>query len=838
MDNNTIENGNENLAFLQDNGLPLAELLYVVLRHRWIILSTIVLFLLCAFLYLLKATPIYTSASRLYVEQSGPKIINEYEGVMTRSKNYLYTQAELMKSTPIVAGVVDDPQIKQFRTFNNVDNLVGYVKKNLGVVIGKQDDIISVSFDSPYPVEAAQIANAVVDSYISYHRASKSSTASQVRDILQKEKVKCDRELRAKFEEMLAFTRENGVLSFDNEGGHIVLQKLGKLSDALTETQLATINAKADFEAARSMANEPAKVKQFAAASPSSGVQVFVNDIETQLRSELKEAEVELKNARYHCTEDHPSVKAIQTKIEHINRQLNEEAKEFADAYIDVMQIRWEAAKQRANELELSFDGQCQAAQGLGIKAAEYSVLQSELRRIERLSDILDDRIKELNVTEDVGALNISILEVAGPAGSPSRPQRAKIMALALALGIMFGCSLAFLRNWLDYRLQSVEEISAVLGVPVLGVVPTMSEERAFVTHSQKVWLGFRSVAVEVCRTIRAIVPFGAVGGKTAAVDVTSPVSHSEGVISEKQPIIRRAQRVRSEFRTMSRKSYRAARAGLFSEEADRQVKPAAVASPVSSDNKTRPKQQATVARGQKVHLQPRSMVAEAYRTIRTAVFFGVPKGEAKTILVTSPEPADGKSTLVSNLAIAMAQAGQKTLILDADFRKPIQHKIFEFDNEKGLSNVLAGTVTLAEAVRSGPVELLDVLGCGREVPNPSEILSSNSFSEVLKYLSEHYDRVIIDSPPVTSLADSQILAAICDVTLLVLRAEKSTRRHSQHARDILLSVGGSLLGTVVNDVPRKRSHYGYYRGYGYYGHYGHGYYGSREKKKEKEQVA
>jgi succinoglycan biosynthesis transport protein ExoP len=177
-----------------------------------------------------------------------------------------------------------------------------------------------------------------------------------------------------------------------------------------------------------------------------------------------------------------------------------------------------------------------------------------------------------------------------------------------------------------------------------------------------------------------------------------------------------------------------------------------------------------------------------------------------------------------------MAQAGQKTLILDADFRKPMQHKIFEVDHEdSGLSSILAGTTTLEETICPTEIKGLELLACGPQVPNPSEMLNSESFNKLLEILSNKYDRVIIDSPPVMPVTDSQILAAICDITLLVLRAEKSTRKMSQQARDGLLSVGAHILGAVINDVPKK-GRYGYYSGYGYY----YGYYGDNRRKKKK----
>ena len=844
MDNSKLENGVSNLAFPPGDALPQEDMLqtalHIVLRHRWTILVATILSLVVTFLYLLKATPIYTSSSRVYVEQSGPKIISEYEGVMTQSKNYLYTQGELIKSTPIVADVVKDSKIKQFRTFAEVDNLAAYVKNNLDVRIGRKDDIIAVSFDSPYPVEAAEIVNAVVQSYINYHSTRKRSTVSEVLRIIQKEKVKRDKELSDKFAELLEFARENSEVSLDNQGGNIFLTRLMKLSTAVTDAQLNALNAKADYEAVKSMEDEPAKVKQFASASSTAGVRVFVNDTETQLKAELRAVEIELQSARYHCTEDHPTIQAIHAKIDRIKQELESQAREFADSYAEVMRLRYTTAMERENELQASFDAQFQAARDLGIKATEYSVLQSELRRTERLCEILDDRIKELNVTEDVGALNISILEVARPADSPSRPEKRKFMAMALAFGLTLGGGLAVLRDTFDYRLRSADEVSVVLGIAVLGVIPTMSDRKAVALPGHKVrGLLKRIIAGSHQRT-------GATTSSGTAQSESVPAQDDGKAIIGSRSIMERAQKVRSELEYIrcingtSKKTHGAVCTIVSPNGAGRKTEDTAVNSPIAGKDKTTTKiiseKPDIVKRGQKAYLEPKSIVAEAYRTIRTAVFFGISKEEAKTILITSPGPGDGKSTVTSNLAITMAQAGQKTLVLDADFRKPMQHDIFQIGSrEEGLSNLLAGTINLKDVIQPGPVENLDIINCGIEVPNPSEVLNSNSFAKVLKVFSERYDRVIVDSPPVGSLADSQILAALCDVTLLVLRAERSTRRQSQHVRDSLLSVGGHILGAIVNDVPRKHGRYGYYYagrygGYGYYSHYG--YYGNREKKK------
>jgi len=720
-------NENENQNVIQENGSNLRMpptagfmpegLPQIIWRSRWIVLLTTVVALAVGFLYITKATPIYTSTSRIYVEQSGPRIITEMEeGVMTQSKNYLYTQAELLRSTPILAAVLETPGIGQMQTFTRVDNPIAYLKNTLAALVGKKDDIISVSFDSPYPAEAAQVVNAVVDSYITYHSTRKRSTSAEVLKILQNEKTKQGKEQTEKLRAMMDYKKENAALGFESRQGNVVIDRLQRLSTVLTEAQLATIESKSAYESTKEMVSDPARLKQFIEAQRAAGIYLSTGGEKAELKSKLELLQLRLANLLRQVTEGHPAIAAYENDIKRIKEQIAQLDAELAQAQLAVAEQQYLSAREKEDQIAKYYEDQRQQALDLNEQLAQYTILQSDWEQTKKLCDILDDRIKELNVTEDVGALNISILEVARPARIPSEPQKTRYMAVALIMGLMSGGGLALLRGCMDQRLRSAEEISAVLGLPVLGLVPSMS------------------------------------------------------------------------------------------------------------------RRQSIVARGQKVHKDSESRAAEAYRTIRTAVFFGAPKGEAKTILITSPAAVDGKTTLVSNLAIAMAQAGQKTLILDADFRKPMQHKIFEVNHEdRGLSSVLAGTMTLEQAIWPTEIKGLDLLPCGPDVPNPSEILNSDSFAKLLELLTNKYSRIIVDSPPVMPVTDAQILAAICDITLLVLRAEKSTRKISQQARDGLLSVGARVLGAVVNDVPKK-GHYGYYGGYGYYyGHYGDG----RRKKKK-----
>jgi len=705
----TLEQDDSHVEMPPAVGIVSESLVQIVWRSRWIVLLATVVSLAAAFAYLVKATPIFTSTSRVYVEQRGPKIVTNYEGVLTQSKNYIYTQAELLKSTPILQSALEKPGIKRMKIFEKVDNHIIYLKKKgLDVEVGKKDDIISISSDSPQPAEAAKLVNTVVDSYITHQSAQKRDTSSEVLKILQKEKVKRDIEFTEKLKVMMDFKKENMALAFENRNSNIILDRLAQLSNAMTRAQLQTIEDKSLYEVTKSMVDDPVMIKQLAEAERADQVYVAADE-KNQLNVELNQLQQQMTNLTGQVPNDHPAAKVLRVRAEQIKGKINEIDIKFAKAQLAIVEKKYIASKEGEEQVRRYFEDQRQQALDLNEQVAQYTVLQFDWEQTKKLCDILDERIKELAVTEEVGALNITILEVARPADKPSKPQKARTMAMALVLGLMLGGGLALLRDWMDHRLRSAEEISAILGVPVLGTVPSMSRRLSI------------------------------------------------------------------------------------------------------------------VERGCKVHLESKSSASEAYRTIRTSIFFGVPKGEAKTILITSPGPGEGKTTLVSNLAIAMAQAGQKTLIIDADFRKPMQHEIFKADDSKGLSALLAGIVSLDDAIQPAGVDGLDLLTCGPDVPNPSEMLNSEAFSKMLKSLSEKYDRIVIDSPPVMPVTDAQILAALCDITLLILRAEQSSRKASQQARDGLLGVGARILGAIVNDVSRRNGRYGYYSGYGNYGYYGRG---------------
>jgi len=226
-------------------------------------------------------------------------------------------------------------------------------------------------------------------------------------------------------------------------------------------------------------------------------------------------------------------------------------------------------------------------------------------------------------------------------------------------------------------------------------------------------------------------------------------------------------------------------------------------------------------------HGHPKSILSEAYRNIRTSILLSFSEHPPKTLAISSPNPFEGKTTTVVNTAIALSQTGVPVLVIDADLRKPRIHKVFEEDNDTGLSNYLSGNADLESVIRKSEVPNLSFIPAGPLPPNPSELLGSNLFKTMLQSLREKFEHVILDSPPVLGFADTVILSTAVDGVILVALGGKTPRETLQHARDILLQVNAKILGVVINRVDIQRSDYGYY----YYRYYY--YYGKEGKKKE-----
>lgn len=589
------------------------SILKAILRHFWMVIVCAILAGVGAVYYLKNATPLYTSEATIYIRPTGPRVLNESLGSAQRS-GYLYSQAELIKSTPILTRVADKPGIRGLQSFElSGGDPVIYLRSELTADVGRRDDLIYISITAPHAGDACKMVEAVIESYRDHSYGEKTTSSSMVLRTLNKTMADAQAEVARKEDELTQFRKANPTLSFDR----VFQEELAVMSRNYTEAQMRRI-------------------------------------------------EIEAASAA-----QHPSLLRAKASEEQLYGLYQEKFKQL---------------------MLINFKG------------ADLLRIDADLQMKKQLVQKLMQRIEEVEVNKEAEQIfnHIEVYEPPRVASRPSFPRKNRTLAVAVAMGMLVGAGLALLRDRLDGRMRSIEEIQTVIGLPILGVVPAMT------------------------------------GRKTA------------------------------------------------------------------------------IARAMAVHLDPRSPVAEAYRTIRTAVYFGSNGAAFKTLLITSPEPGDGKTTSASNLAIAIAQTGRSVLLLDADFRKPTQHKNLDIKDSVGLSSVLAGREPLERAIQRTGVEGLDILPCGPIPANPSEILNSREFGELVDSLAGRYDHIVLDSPPVNAVTDARILGAVCDATILVLRADKSTRKAGEHARNGLMSVGARVVGAVVNDAPRSKGYEVY--GGSYYG--------------------
>jgi len=208
----------------------------------------------------------------------------------------------------------------------------------------------------------------------------------------------------------------------------------------------------------------------------------------------------------------------------------------------------------------------------------------------------------------------------------------------------------------------------------------------------------------------------------------------------------------------------------------------------------------------------PRSATAEAYRTLRTNLMFSSVDQAIHALVMSSAVPGEGKSTAAANLAVTLAQGGQRTILIDCDLRKPSQHTLWNLPNEQGLTSALLETSALEHPpLQATALEMLHILTSGPQPPNPADVIGSRRMDDLIATLRSQADYLVFDAPPVLAVTDASLLALKSDGLLLVLRAGVSRRDQTARAKEELERIGVPLIGAVLLDAPRDSAVGAYY---------------------------
>ena len=211
------------------------------------------------------------------------------------------------------------------------------------------------------------------------------------------------------------------------------------------------------------------------------------------------------------------------------------------------------------------------------------------------------------------------------------------------------------------------------------------------------------------------------------------------------------------------------------------------------------------------VYKNPRHPIAEALRHTHTSIMLSVSGRPPSAIMVTSPNPSEGKTMVASNLALSFAMSGHQVLLIDCDTRKPRVHQIFQLDLQPGLTNYLTGNATLKEILRLTSVPNLTIMSAGTHPPSPVNLLNSEVFKDLLNQLRKQFQHIIIDTPPMLAFTDARIISVLVDGVLLVTKHHSTTKNAGRQAQHLLSQINAPIMGAVLNGINTSEGYGGYY---------------------------
>ena len=646
-----------------------------VLRRQWPVMAGVLAIVVLGTAAYLAITPKrYTAVARVSVEKLNTNLItqtNQETGGGGAENTFLNTQAQIIRSTPILAIAAQMPGADDLAIFEGVDNRIKFLHDNLRVEVGSKDELITISLESPHADDAEKLVSAIIEGYRAYDSKQRREAAAGLLNVLTDQKTTLESDIAKKNADLFDFRHDNQGFAMEGDRGNLAIQQLERLATALSDARVETINARTRFEdLCRAAGFTPEQVMNMAGhAEPA-----MTDEGEFALRQEINRLRGTIEELRLNYLPEHPTLVRLESRL----RQL-----QFTQTMSALS--RWRSSERRVEELQKSYDTQQAVALRQQAGAARFAQIQSEIKRLESQLDTLSSQMRELQLAVSAGALLIQVRDEASTAFTAPSPRPARTMGLALAAGVALAIGVALLREWADPRLRGADEAEAVLGTPVLGAIPHVSGR-------------------------------------------PTPVSLAWAAYSE-------------------------------------------LGSPVG----------------------------EAFRALRHSLALGA--DNARSLAVVSPASGDGRSVLASNIAIALAEAGRRVLLIDGNFRSPALHAIFDLPPDGGFASVLSAEMTLEEAVRKSALPTLSVLVAGQAVDGGA-LLNQGTFAEMLDSAARQYDITIIDTPAASAGPEARLIAANCQATVMLVRANKTNRFHALRTRDGLWNVAANVAGVVVNDAP------------------------------------
>ncbi|RZJ01619.1 MAG: polysaccharide biosynthesis tyrosine autokinase [Brevundimonas sp.] len=692
----------------------------MVLKHRFLLIGSVLASLAIGAALTLLMTPKYTAATTLQIDREAARVLNSEDvspgESMIQGEEFFQTQYGLLRSRSLAQRVIEslglarnDEALRRLgvdpsaitgeaagQATKRQELALEAVSDNLNVSPVRGSRLVAISYTSPDPRLSATIANAFAENFIQSNLDRKFDSTAYARDFLEERLAQTKTRLEDAERQLVAYAANQEIITLDEPSGDREGASGG--GESLTSRTLSSVNTSLAVAISNRIAAQQ-KWERAQAISPMSLTEVLQNQAFQGLAQERAKVSADYEQKLSTFQPEYPEVRELKARLDQIDGQMRSIATNIRSS----IQNEYIVAANQERALQSRVNGLKGEALDLRDRSIQYNILQRELDTTRTLYEGLLARYKEVGVSGGLTTNNVSIVDSAEPPNEPSEPRLFFNMAIALLIGLIGGVVAALILEALDETLATPDDVEQKLGQNVLGVVPMLDKGETPIMALQDVRSGF----------------------------------------------------------------------------------------------------------------------SEAYYSLRTALQFSTADGTPARLLVTSSRPAEGKSTTAYATALNLARVGRRVLLVDGDLRNPSMHRTIGAENDKGMSNVLAGLSGLKDVIVPTQQENLYFIPCGPLPPNPAELWAGDRLLAFLEETGKSFDHVVIDGPPVLGFADAPLLASSVDGVLFVLESRGTRRGQARGALRRLLSGRAHLIGVVMTKFNAKKASYGYGYDYAYDYNYG-----------------
>src|SRR5712664_991908 len=569
------------------------------------------------------------------------------------------------------------------------DAIVG--SETIEPIIGTS--LVTIKYQHTDPALAQRIANTLADVFVQNNRERLDIGTSKAEEALAQEIAMYQDKVKKGQDARFAFAKEHDLPLGPESGPNIEVVRDSTYSGQLLAAENERRNFLAIYEAAKN------------APDPFANPEVQKDERIRNLRQKISDLKDRLTGLRQKYTDEWPEVKQVRAQIDDLEIELKKAPLEVLAS----MKSRADAAAAHEKSLEKAYSVQHGKTVSQTRNVIELAIKTQELATDQQYLNTLMQKRREVTQGGADRGTDVRVETYSRMPHEPVGPQRMRNIMIAFVLALVAGIGLAFLLDYLDDTVKSLDDIDRYINLPPLALIPSVRSEKRL-------------------RGAEPLKP-----SDTTALAMVTDV---------------------------------------------------------------------------------RSPIAESYRHLRTSLLLSSAGTPPKTILVTSSQPSEGKTTTAINTAFMLAQTGADVLIIDCDLRRPRLHSHFNLSNTRGLTNCLSGESDVEELLQTyDKLPKLKLLTSGPIPPNPAELLGSEEMRKLLVSLSEKFTHIIVDSPPAISFTDSSILSTFVDGVILVVHGGRSSRAVVRRAKQQLLDVGAHIFGVVLNNVKLESTDY-YYNSY------------------------